>query len=209
MLRTVIASLGMVVLGAVAASSLTEGFDVWTAEGARRLDVQNQPVATPAAMLDGPGLHGHDLHELLARTGQVTIVDFVYTRCASICASLGSGFQQMQRQLVAQRIDGVRLLSISFDPAHDDTATLALYAERWAADPRRWRFASVPDAPALARLLRAFQVVVVADGQGGYEHNAALLVIDAHGRLVRIFDAAAPDDALSFALALARPLGPV
>jgi protein SCO1 len=209
MLRTVIASLGLVVLAALSASLLTEGFEVWTAEGARRLAVETQPVATPTAALDGPGLRGRDLHEVLARVGQVTIVDFVYTRCTSVCASLGSGFQQLQRQLIAQQIGGVRLLSISFDPAHDDTATLALYAERWAADPGRWRFATVPDARALARLLRAFQVIVLPDGQGGYEHNAALLVIDAQGRLVRIFDAAALDETLAFALWLTRPAGTV
>jgi protein SCO1/2 len=204
MLRTAIASVCLAVLGALSASHLTEGFQVWTAEDARRLAVQNQPVPTPSAVLEGAGLRGHDLREVLAGAGQVTIVDFVYTRCTSVCASLGSGFQQLQRQLAQQRIDGVRLLSISFDPAYDDPARLAQYAERWAADPGRWRVATVPDEHALARLLRAFQVVVLPDGQGGYEHNAALLVIDAQGRLVRIFDAAALDDALSFALSLTR-----
>jgi protein SCO1/2 len=36
---------------------------------------------------------------------------------------------------------GIKLLSISVDPAHDDVAALAAYAQRFAADPSRWRFA--------------------------------------------------------------------
>jgi protein SCO1/2 len=41
-----------------------------------------------------------------------------------------------------------------------------------------------------------FQVVVIPDGMGGFEHNAALLVVDGRSRLVRIFDYA--DTALAW-----------
>ena len=62
--------------------------------------------------------------------------------------------------------------------------------------------ASVPDAAQLQRLLAAWQVVVIADGVGGYEHNAALLVVDDQGRLVRIFDHSESVAALAFARSL-------
>lgn len=205
MLRTAFASAAVAVLGAAAASWLTQGFQVWTAEGARRLAVLESPVATPAVELGGPGVTGLDLHAVLANPTQVTIVEFIYTRCNSICIGLGSGFQQLQRQIAQGRLGGVRLLSISFDPEHDDTTRLQQYALRWQADPGHWRFATVPDNRDLQRLLHDFQVVVVPDGQGGYEHNAALLVIDGQGRLVRIFDATDPDAALAFALSIQQP----
>ncbi len=219
MLRTALVSLGLIGLASVAASALTEGFEVWTTEGARRLAVAERPVAAPAATLAGTGLTGRNLPEVLTGSERVTIVDFVYTRCPGVCLALGSGFQQLQRALVMNPADGlpghagrvergdVRLLSISFDPTHDGIFELAQHASRWRADPRHWRFATVPDAGQLQRLLDAFQVTVIADGQGGYDHNAALLVIDSHGRLVRIFDADETDVALAFARSL-LPRGP-
>ena len=53
------------------------------------------------------------------------------------------------------------------------------------------------------QLLDVFQVVVVPDGRGDFEHNAALLVVDAQGRLVRIFDLAEQQMALDYARHLA------
>jgi protein SCO1 len=204
MLRTAALTLGLALLGGWSASSLTEGFRVWTAEGARRLAVIERPIATPRAVLEGPGITGRDLREVLADTGHITIAGFVYTRCTTVCSALGSGFQQLQRTIATNPLDGVRLLSISFDPDHDDAAQLQQYALRWGADPAHWRFATVPNGDDLQRLLRAFQVVVVPDGRGGFEHNAALLVIDERARLVRIFDV----DELDTALAYARSIEP-
>ena len=143
-----------------------------------------------------------------AASGAVTLVDFVYTRCQTVCLSMGSSFQQMQASLLkdwaAGQDSGVRLLSISFDGAYDTPAALAAYALRLEADPKVWRFARVPDAAQTALLLRKFEVVVVPDGRGDYEHNAAFLVFDTHGRLVRIFDLAEQQLALDYARHLAR-----
>ena len=47
-------------------------------------------------------------------------------------------------------------------------------------------------------------VVVVPDGRGDYEHNAAFLVLDAQGRMVRVFDLAEQQWALDFARHLAK-----
>lgn len=205
MLRTALLSLVLALLGWASASWLTDDFQVWTAEGARRLTVVDRPVPTPAAVLAGPGgATQADLPQSLARTGEVTIVAFFYTRCATVCMALGSEFQQLQQAIAASPDDGVRLLTISFDPGQDDAARLQQYASQWRADPRHWRVATVPDAGQLKRLLDAFQVVVIADGLGGYEHNAALLIVDERGRLVRIFDDTDRDAALAYARAIVR-----
>lgn len=212
MLRTLLTSAAVAVLGWACAAWLTEGFEVWTAEGARRRAVVQAPVAAPPATLLGAGLTGQSLDRVLADPGRVTIASFIYTRCASVCLALGSEFQQLQQAIAAPagpaprtHIDGgIRLLSISFDPAHDNAEQLRRYASRWRADPALWQIATVPDAGQLRRLLEAWQVVVIDDGLGGYEHNAALLVIDGRGRLVRIFDDTDAATALAFARSLQR-----
>ncbi|MFO1212822.1 MAG: SCO family protein [Paenacidovorax caeni] len=208
MLRTAVLSLLLALCGYAAADWLTHGFQVWTDEGARRLEVALQPVDAPRVAVDGPGVAAPDLPALLAQGGGVTIADFIYTRCQSVCLSLGSSFQQLQAALQADRAAGqranVRLLSISFDGAHDHPAALRAYAQGLQADPALWRFVRVPDAAQEQALLRRLGVVVVPDGRGDYEHNAALLVFDARGRMVRVFDVAEQQLALDYARHLAR-----
>jgi protein SCO1/2 len=204
MLRSAIASLTAVAIGYAAAHALTHGFRAWTAEDARRLEVALRPVRAPAISVEGPGLAAASLPALLTRESAPTIVDFVYTRCELVCLSLGSVFQQLQAEI--QRGEGmtpqVRLLSISFDPVHDDDAVLSRYAAALHADPRVWRFVHAAPGDATRQLLDRFRVTVISDGRGGWDHNAALLVVDGTGRLVRVFDNAEMDRALGFARSL-------
>ena len=97
----------------------------------------------------------------------------------------------------------MKLLSISFDGVRDSTHDLQAYASRLRADPQLWRFVRVREPQDEARLLAAFQLVVVPDGRGDFEHNAALLVVDRQGRLVRVFDIAEQQLALDYARHLA------
>ena len=208
LLRTALASALLLLGGWATASWITYGFQAWTDEGARRLEVALQPVDAPRVAVDGPGVAAPDLPALLAQGGGVTIADFIYTRCQTVCLSLGSTFQQLQAALRADAEAGhpgnVRLLSISFDGAHDHPAALRAYAQGLRADPALWRFVRVPDAAQEQALLRRLGVVVVPDGRGDYEHNAALLVFDARGRMVRVFDVAEQQLALDYARHLAR-----
>jgi len=210
MLRTALLSAMLALAAYAAAAWLTHDFQVWTAEGARRLEVALQPVSSPAVEVDGPGIGPQALPQYLADGQSVTLVDFVYTRCQTVCLAMGSSFQQLQRALQERGGQGgpVRLLSISFDGGHDTPGVLQAYAARLSADPVLWRFVRVPDPRGTQRLLADFQVVVVPDGRGDFEHNAALLVVDQKGRLVRIFDYAEQQLALDYARHLAGAAAP-
>lgn len=124
MLKTALASASVALSGYACAAWLTHDFQVWTAEGARRIEVALHPVATPAVDVDGPGLQPQPLTRLLADGQSVTVVDFVYTRCQTVCLALGSTYQQMQAAVQSARkadaaASRVKLLSISFDGQHD------------------------------------------------------------------------------------------
>ena len=213
MFRTAVLSAALATAAYACSAWLTHDFQVWTAEGARRLEVALQPIATPAVKVDGPDLTAQPLSQLLADGQSVTLLDFVYTRCQTVCLALGSTYQQMQATLQEARKTNaaarhVRLLSVSFDGSHDQPPILQSYARRLGAEPPVWRFVRAPDANETRRLLADFQVVVVPDGRGDFEHNAALLVIDQHGRLVRIFDYAEQQLALDYARYLAETGSP-
>lgn len=207
MFRTALLSAMLALAGYAAAAWLTHDFQVWTAEGARRLEVALQPVPSPAVAIDGAGIAPQTLSQHLADGQSVTLVDFVYTRCQSVCLAMGSSFQQMQ-QVLKERGGKVKLLSISFDGGHDTPGVLQAYASKLGADPALWRFVRMQETQGTQRLLADFQVVVVPDGRGDFEHNAAFLVIDQKGRLVRIFDYAEQQLALDYAQHLAGTAAP-
>lgn len=203
MVRTWLSCAVLAIGGYASAAWLTHDFQAWTAEGARRLDVALSPVAAPPVLVEGPATPAQPLPRVLGDGQSVTIVDFVYTRCETVCLSLGSTFQQMQAALRADPAANVRLLSVSLDP-RDSSADLRAYAGRMGADAKHWRFVRGVDPRQTQALLSAFLVVVVPDGRGDFEHNAALLVVDQQGRLVRIFDIAEQELALNYARHLAR-----
>lgn len=209
MIRTALLCAVLLWASYAAATRITHGFQAWTDEDARRLEVAQAPVPAPPVKIEGYGVAAPELRALLANGRDVTVVEFIYTRCETLCLVGGAIFQQMQEALRAQPAGSqdagrVRLLSISFDPARDGPAQLAAYARRMHADPQRWQVVRVPRAGDLERLLEAFRVVVVPSGRGDFEHNAALLVVDREGRLVRIFDLAQQQLALDYALHLAQ-----
>jgi len=159
----------------------TDGFRAITAEAARREQVLREPRPIPAVV------------RLQDYGGRMVALEFVYTRCRTLCRLLGAEFLQIRKLLEAERLAGdVALVSISFDPAYDTPAQLRRYARAHGADGEHWRVARVRNVADRDALLRAFGVVIVADELGGYEHNAAIHLLDSRGRLVRIADLGSP-----------------
>ena len=190
LLRTLLASLTLLLAGGAALSVATDRFQAFTSEAARRLAVREHPRPIPPVALQ---LQSGVRSSLADLRGKWLLVDFIYTRCPSYCVALGSEFAQLQDTLAGPIAHGrVQLLSISFDPQHDTPSQLAAYLQRSRDRGHGW-LAGRPLAPAdLQQLERAFGVVVIADGFGGYTHNAALHLVDPRGRLVEIFDLGDP-----------------
>jgi len=191
------------VLGAAftAASFLTLGFRAFTAEDARRLRVAEASMPlSPVEIVDASGQRRTLWNADPA--ARAWLVTFVYTRCPSACVALGSELQQLQASVRASGTKGIRFASLSFDRAFDTPAELARYAARFHADPALWTVGAPASDAALRTLLRESGVVVIADGFGGYAHNAAIHVVTPEGRLVAIFDMERHREALAFAATL-------
>jgi protein SCO1 len=184
--RSVVATVLMAVLGIGALWHSTDGFAAFTAEAARRAEILRSPRLLPAAVLEDQDGRTFSLQDY---RGKLLAVEFIYTRCSTICRSLGMAFKQI-RDHVPQAMLGsdFALLSISFDPTRDDSSSLKAYGDAHGADSRHWRIARVRNAADLQQLLDAFGVVVIPDGLGGFEHNAAIHLLDRNGRLGLISD---------------------
>lgn len=184
-------------LGSWAAWAITGGFEAVTAEQARRLDISRKQPAVPEVRLIDQFGRAFRFGEWVREENRYLIVDFIYTNCQSLCRSLGTEFQQLQRGIAERGLqDRIHLLSVSFDPAHDSPAVLKEYAGHMQAMPDIWTFATVGDVSELDGLLRTFGVIVIPDRQGGYQHNAALIQIAPSGRLVRVTDLDSSDSLL-------------
>jgi protein SCO1/2 len=185
-------SLTLSVLFACGLYRYTHGFEVWTFEGRRQLQVYAGALQAAPVPLVSAYPQVHPLWHEGATDPAAYLVDFVYTRCPGLCRALGSEYQQMQHQLALQQhaepaLARVHLVSISFDVDHDDATELARLATRLGADPLRWTFAVPATSRDAVRLLRSLGVVAVPDGQGGFVHNGAIHLLDEQGRLRGLF----------------------
>jgi protein SCO1 len=184
-LRTAVASL---VLGAAAGALMwvgTDGFRALTTEQARRLAIARAPRVVPAIELEDQDGRVFTLAEY---RGRPVALDFVYTQCATVCPLLSVAFQRVDREGRERgRGTSLPLVSVSFDP-RDTPGHLRAYAERYSADGETWRFARVRNGAELPALLRAFDVLVIPDGRGDFQHNAAVLIVNGEGQLARVLD---------------------
>lgn len=185
--------LGFVLAAGIASLAwATDGFRAVTSEGARQLSVERHPRPVPDATLVDQNGNAFSLGDYRGRT---ILVDFIYTRCPTICSIYGDDFHRVLAQLghsaADQKID---LLSISFDTENDDQEALKLYADRYGATAPRWRIATPTDKQGLTALLNTFGVVVIPDGMGGFVHDSAVYIVDAQQRLARILDPDAPEE---------------
>jgi protein SCO1/2 len=176
-----------------------------TAETARRQAVAARPISIPD--LYGVDQLGYRKAMLDAGDNRVAIVDFIFTRCVSICLALGDSYQQLQSQILAAHLEQrLRLVTVSFDPLHDTPATIADYADRMRVNPAVWTVLTPGDSAQLRAAMATFGVIVKPAHFGQFVHNAAFNIVDRHGRLARIVPIDQPRRALDAALEIdSRP----
>ena len=197
---TVIACI-VVILGTIAAlHAATLGFRVVATEDARRLQIREHALLLPSTAMLMP--QPMELQKNLRDDGRVAIVTFFYSSCESVCSALGSEYHQLQDVIEARGLSKkIRLISVTFDE-RDTPLGLEQYARKQHAHSDVWNFASVPNAQSRNELLKSFGVVVIPAPLGQFQHNAAFHVVDANGRLRRIFDLDEKEAVLEYAISV-------
>jgi protein SCO1/2 len=112
--------------------------------------------------------------------GKIVVVDFIFTRCTTICPALSTVMAAVQRGLGKRMGREVVLVSISVDPGNDTPDAMRAYAQRMrAGEDWLWLTGNAGD---IARVLRAFGL---SPGQPG-DHPPLVLVGDPrHGHWSR------------------------
>ncbi len=126
--------------------------------------------------------------------GTPWIADLVFTRCALACPRMTAAMARLDRRLPPE---GVRLVSVSIDPAHDTPEVLAAYAARHGASPR-WRFLTGDPAGVRALARDGFKLGVdavpgEADPGLAIVHSDRFVLVDAAGRVRGYYDPFDPE----------------
>jgi len=125
--------------------------------------------------------------------GHPTIVNFVFTRCDTICPIVSAKMEKVQERLSDRRAESIKLVSISVDPAYDTPAKLAAYAVRFNARPDKWRFltGSVDKVRALVEgpfMNSMINEGVTPSGAPAISHNGYFVLVDGNLMIRGVYD---------------------
>lgn len=116
--------------------------------------------------------------------GRVVALNFIYTRCVlpEYCFRSSNNFGILQKRFAGRLGRDLILLSVTFDPVHDQPEVLQGYSRTWKSDSENWRFLTGPAAD-VQTVCNLFGVNFVPD-EGLYIHSLHTAVIGRDGKLV-------------------------
>lgn len=130
--------------------------------------------------------------------GSVWVANFVFTRCPSVCPLLTAKFKALQAQIGP--LEGVRYVSMSVDPKHDTPEVLAAYAQKFGADPERWRFLTGPLEAIEKTVVAGFKIHIGAPTPSEHDpnlveimHGEHFVLVDAQGTIRGYYRAEEPE----------------
>jgi len=115
--------------------------------------------------------------------GYVTIVDFFFTSCPSICPIMSDEMERVNDMF--RDHPEVRIMSISIDPEYDTPEILQEYAAKHHAKAGKWDFLT-GDKLETYRLARCGFVIPTIDGMGvpdDFVHSDKFVLVDRKGRI--------------------------
>ena len=119
---------------------------------------------------------------------QILVVDFFFTRCATICPLMTKNLQRIHDRLDPQM--PIRILSHSVTPQADSVSVLKRYAEKHGANSDLWWFLT-GEKKEIYRLARQSYFSCLDEGDGGFQdfvHTENIVLIDDRGRLRGFYD---------------------
>ncbi|WP_268035952.1 SCO family protein [Algoriphagus sp. PAP.12] len=115
--------------------------------------------------------------------GKITIVDFFFTSCPSICPVMSKEMERVNDMF--RNNPEVQILSISIDPEYDTPEILQEYADEHHATPGKWHFLSGSKLETY-ELARCGFILPTVDGLGNpddFIHSDKFTLVDDQGRI--------------------------
>lgn len=133
--------------------------------------------------------------------GNITVTDFFFTRCGTICPKISSELTRVQG--VFEENKDVLLVSMTIDPKYDSAEILSTYAEEYGAEKDKWFFLTGDKQKIYDLAIKGFKLPVadaseynpdVKDIDETFIHSEKLLLIDKEGYVRGIYDGTNKED---------------
>lgn len=128
-----------------------------------------------------------------ALRGHPTIVNFIFTRCDTVCPITSMKMAKLEEKTRDKRGAAIKMLSISVDPDYDTPEKLTAFAARYKANPERWRF--LTGKPADIRSLVETTFMSPMDREGdttrgtpNIVHNGYFVLVDGELQIRGVYD---------------------
>lgn len=168
------------------------------------------PVIKPAA--DGALLDTDGKPVRLAELtrGRITVISFIYTRCAAAkaCPMATGVLRQLHRESAEdpELAKQLRLVSMSFDPANDTPERMAAYSGLALSrtNAAQWHFVTTRSQADLKPILEAYGQAVDRkqnpnDPTGPFNHSLRVFLVDRAGSIRNIYGSGTLDPRLVLA----------
>lgn len=130
--------------------------------------------------------------------GKVSVVEYFFTTCKSICPIMNTQMQRIQRKYANEQ--KVRLFSFTVDPATDTVAQMKRYASAHKAKAGQWHFLTGEKADLYSLARRSFFVLKPAEAQNlgdagsDFIHTNNFVLVDQQLRIRGYYDGTNPKE---------------
>jgi protein SCO1/2 len=175
--------LGLIALAFIAVISVAAG---------RWLVARHEPLpvlgTVPEFVLTERSGQPFGLHDL---RGQIWVADFIFTNCAGTCPIMTTAMAELQATLTEQKLDDVKLVSITVDPERDTPEVLSKFAEGYGAQANRWFFLTGEGAAIQQLANKGFLLSAATSGGPEEEpiiHSNRFVLVDRQARIRGYYD---------------------
>jgi protein SCO1/2 len=114
--------------------------------------------------------------------GNITLVNFFFTSCPSICPAMNFNVQQIQERF--KNYDYFKIVSFTVDPEYDTVEVLKAYERRIGANSGRWYFLTGDKAEIYQTAADHFLSAMEDEAaEGGFLHSQNLVLVDWNGHI--------------------------
>jgi protein SCO1/2 len=130
--------------------------------------------------------------------GKVSVVEYFFTTCKSICPIMNTQMQRIQRKFANEQ--KVRIFSFTVDPDTDTVAQMKRYASAHSAKAGQWHFLTGEKADLYNLARRSFFVLKPAEAQNlgdagsDFIHTNNFVLVDQQLRIRGYYDGTNPKE---------------
>lgn len=119
---------------------------------------------------------------------KVTVVNFIFTSCPTICPK-----QTQQLQKIQEKTKGLKnfnLLSFTVDPKRDSADKLKQFGQKYQADFTNWHFLRAEEKLVYELGMTGFYLGMGKDdvAEGGFFHSSNLVLVDQNKHIRGMYD---------------------